>query len=76
MNTFDIPQGASINPPQGFTPGDAANTSNPHANPGGAVNRGVCWSNLQDLDDVPADDAVYILVFGAGTGSEGLYSLQ
>ena len=40
------------------------------------MNRGVCWSNLQDLDDVPADDAVYILVFGAGTGSEGLYSLQ
>ena len=76
MNTFDIPgTGASINPPQGFTPGDAANTP-PHANPGGAVNRGVCWSNLQDLDDVPADDAVYILVFGAGTGSEGLYSLQ
>ena len=36
----------------------------------------MCWSNLQDLDDVPADDAVYILVFGAGTGSEGLYSLQ
>mmetsp|Transcript_116 Transcript_116/g.554 ORF Transcript_116/g.554 Transcript_116/m.554 type:complete len:330 (+) Transcript_116:215-1204(+) len=76
MNTFDVPgTGASIQPPQGFTPGDAANAP-PHANPGGAVNRGVCWSNLQDLDDVPADDAVYILVFGAGTGSEGLYSLQ
>jgi hypothetical protein len=38
--------------------------------------RGVCWSNLQDLDTVPDDNSVYILVFGAGTGSEGLYSLQ
>lgn len=38
--------------------------------------RGVCWSNLQDLDTVPDDAPVYILVFGAGTGSEGLYSLQ
>ena len=38
--------------------------------------RGVCWSNLQDLEDVPDHEPVYILVFGAGTGSEGLYSLQ
>jgi hypothetical protein len=36
----------------------------------------VCWSNLQDLEDVPDHEPVYILVFGAGTGSEGLYSLQ
>lgn len=43
---------------------------------GGPVARGVCWSNLQDLEDVPDHEPVYILVFGAGTGSEGLYSLQ
>jgi len=43
---------------------------------GGSVARGVCWSNLQDLEDVPDHEPVYILVFGAGTGSEGLYSLQ
>lgn len=43
---------------------------------GGPVQRGVCWSNLQDLEDVPDHEPVYILVFGAGTGSEGLYSLQ
>lgn len=49
--------------------GDAANAVSPMA-------RGVCWSNLQDLDTVPDDNSVYILVFGAGTGSEGLYSLQ
>lgn len=42
----------------------------------GPMARGVCWSNLQDLEDVPDHEPVYILVFGAGTGSEGLYSLQ
>ena len=57
-----------------FPPNVSSHAENPAAP--APVNRGVCWSNLQDLDDVPADDAVYILVFGAGTGSEGLYSLQ
>lgn len=40
------------------------------------MGKGVCWSNLQDLDTVPDERSVYILVFGAGSGSEGLYSLQ
>ena len=54
----------------GYPGGDsAANAVSPMA-------RGVCWSNLQDLDTVPDDKSVYILVFGHGTGSEGLYSLQ
>lgn len=47
-----------------------------HAAAGGSVQRGVCWSNLLDLEDVPDCDSVFILVFGSGTGSEGLYSLQ
>jgi hypothetical protein len=53
---------------------DEHSTSNDSV--GGSVARGVCWSNLQDLEDVPDHEPVYILVFGAGTGSEGLYSLQ
>ena len=69
--TDNIPNGDAV---PSFPP-NPASTHPENAQPA-PVNRGVCWSNLQDLDDVPSDDAVYILVFGAGTGSEGLYSLQ
>lgn len=55
-----------------FSLDDAATVNNSV----GPAARGVCWSNLQDLEDVPDHEAVFVLVFGAGTGSEGLYSLQ
>ena len=55
-----------------FSLDDAATANNSV----GPAARGVCWSNLQDLEDVPDHEAVFVLVFGAGTGSEGLYSLQ
>ena len=38
--------------------------------------RGVCWSNLQDLEDVPDHEPVYILVFGAARGARGCTRLQ
>lgn len=67
------PDGGNVELPgyPGYPGGDssASNAVSPMA-------RGVCWSNLQDLDTVPDDTSVYILVFGHGTGSEGLYSLQ
>lgn len=69
--TDNIPNGEAV---PSFPPNPAS--THPENTQPAPVNRGVCWSNLQDLDDVPSDDAVYILVFGAGTGSEGLYSLQ
>lgn len=38
--------------------------------------RNVSWSSLEELSMVPPGKHVYILVFGAGSGSEGVYSLQ
>ena len=52
------------------------NGHHPPSHRGGGSGRGVSWSNLQDLETVPDESRVYILVFGAGTGSEGVYSLQ
>jgi len=36
----------------------------------------VSWSSLEELSTVKPGKHVYILVFGAGSGSEGVYSLQ
>lgn len=43
---------------------------------GASRSRSVSWGNLEDLSEVPNERHVYILVFGAGTGNEGVYSLQ
>jgi len=38
--------------------------------------RSISWGSLEELSTVHNGKHVYILVFGAGTGSEGVYSLQ
>jgi hypothetical protein len=75
FNAFVPAPGAGRASPSAAPPSASGSGSHSrsHASP---APRGVCWSNLQDLTSVPDDEAVYILVFGAGTGSEGLYSLQ